>query len=109
MIPEGAWPSGDIIEWGDDETRTHHDFFNETTRPYAAEENAAADQRAEAVFEESNGTTLRNQAAAALATNRSFLALAAPTNAQTIAEVKALARQVNALIRLELDDLSGTD
>ena len=109
MMPDDAWPAGDLLEWGDDETRTHHDFFNETTRPYTDEENAAADDRAASATAEANGAALRTQAAAALATNRAFLALAAPTNAQTLAQVKHLTRVVTALGRLELGDLSGTD
>ena len=43
--------------------------------------------------------------------NATFLALAAPTNAQVLAQTKALTRQVNALIKLrvqDLADLSGT-
>lgn len=46
--------------------------------------------------------TLRERAEAALATNKAFIDLPSPTNAQAVAEVKALARQVNALIRLTL-------
>jgi hypothetical protein len=46
-----------------------------------------------------NADTLRTQAAAALVTNRDFVALASPTNAQTLAQVRRLTRQTNALIR----------
>lgn len=109
MIPAEAWPAGDLTEWFDDDTRTHHDFFNETTRPYTDEENAAADERAAAAVAASNEQTLRDRAAAALATNKAFLDLAAPTNAQTLAQVKALTRQNNGLIRLVIRDLGGTD
>lgn len=56
-----------------------------------------------------NEQTLRTQARAALDANRTYLALATPTVAQTTAQVKALTRQVQALIRFTLDDLSGTD
>jgi hypothetical protein len=56
-----------------------------------------------------NENTLREQAAQAIAVNKAFVALAAPTNAQTLAEVKALARQVNALIRLQLADFTSAD
>ena len=45
----------------------------------------------------------------ALATNRAYAALANPTAAQTTAEVKALARQMNGVIRLLLNALDGTD
>lgn len=56
-----------------------------------------------------NRQALTDQAAAALATNRTFLALASPTNAQIAAQVKALTRQNNALVRLALGLLDGTD
>ena len=56
-----------------------------------------------------NQRALRQAAQQALTTNRAFISNASPSNAQTVAEVKALARQVNALIRLELNQLDGTD
>lgn len=109
MIPAEAWPSGELLEWFDDETRTHHDFFNETTRTYTDEENVAADERDVVALATSNEQTLRQRAAAALTTNKAFLDLAAPTNAQSLTHIKTLTRQVNGLIRLEIRDLSGTD
>lgn len=44
-------------------------------------------------------------AATAIANNNDFLGLASPTNAQAVAEVQALARQMNAVIKfvLQLD------
>lgn len=69
-----------------------------------------------------NLQAIRTQAAAAMTVNNqvitaadTYLALSAPTNAQVVAQVKALttaakiaAQQRNALIRLALNDLSGT-
>jgi hypothetical protein len=52
-----------------------------------------------------NKAGLEDRAAQALAGNQTFLNLASPTNAQTLAQVKALTKQVNALIRLRRDDL----
>lgn len=55
--------------------------------------------------------TIRDRAQQALATNAAFLALASPTNAQTVTQVKALTRECNALIRMALnllDDTTGT-
>lgn len=60
---------------------------------------------------EENGTSLRDRARTALTSNATFLTLASPTNAQTLAQVRSLTRQVNALIRLEvgaLDNVTGT-
>lgn len=44
-------------------------------------------------------TGLRKAAAAAIAENDAYLALASPTNAQTLAQVRALTRQNNRIIR----------
>lgn len=56
-----------------------------------------------------NRATIQQQAATALDTNRTFLALASPTNAQTLAQVKALTRQNQGIIRLLLNQLDSTN
>ncbi len=109
MIPDDAWPVGTLLEWDDDETRTHHDLRDletDVTRPYTDDENAAADERAAVAQADKNETTLRTQAASGLADNATFLALTAPTNAQTLAQVKALTRQMDALITLTTRETS---
>jgi hypothetical protein len=58
---------------------------------------------------EVNDQTLRDRAQTALANNQAFLALATPTTAQAITQVKALTRQTNALIRLMLRALDNID
>jgi hypothetical protein len=58
-----------------------------------------------------NEEDLRSRAASALAANATFLALASPTNAQTVAQVQRLTRECSALIRLVLgrfEDTAGT-
>lgn len=56
-----------------------------------------------------NEAQLIQKAASALANNQTFLAIASPTTAQAVAQVKALTRQVNALIRLAVGQLDTTD
>jgi hypothetical protein len=58
-----------------------------------------------------NDRTLRDKAATGLTTNTTYLALGSPTNAQNLAQIRALTRQMNGVIRLTLgtlDDVSGT-
>lgn len=73
-----------------------------TARPKTAPELAADTQS-------TNRATIQQQATQALDTNRTFLALASPTNAQTLAQVKALTRQNQGLIRLLLNQLDATN
>jgi hypothetical protein len=58
-----------------------------------------------------NEAQIRTKAQQALTTNATYLAIASPTTAQNTAQVKALAREVNGLIRLllgALTDVSDT-
>lgn len=56
-----------------------------------------------------NVKTLADKAEQALTANATFLALASPTNAQTLAQVRSLTRQVNAIARLLVGKLDTTD
>jgi len=56
-----------------------------------------------------NERTIREQVAQALKANATYLAIPTPTNAQIAGQVKALTRQMNGLIRLEVGQLDGTD
>lgn len=63
------------------------------------------------VIAETNKRSLESKANTALTGNTTYLAIASPTNAQNTAQIKALTRQNNALIRLmlkKLDSVSGT-
>jgi hypothetical protein len=53
--------------------------------------------------------TLTEQALAAMVGNRSFVAIASPSNAQNAAQIKALSRQINGVMRLLLNQLEATD
>jgi len=59
--------------------------------------------------QELNEQQIRQAAANALATNRTYIARPTPTTAQTTAQVKDLSRQNNGIIRLLLAQLDGTD
>lgn len=56
-----------------------------------------------------NSEELRRRALAALQANRDYLAIGTPTQAQAVAQVAALTRQVNALIRFALQAFDGTE
>ena len=81
-----------------------------TAEPIVAAHSATAlAAEAESESAAANGATIRDRAAQALSTNADFLALSSPTNAQNAAQVKALTRQMNGLIRLALGRLDGTE
>lgn len=65
--------------------------------------------RDQAAARHANESTIRQQAGDAIAANKAFLAIASPTNAQTLAQVKALTRQQNGLIRLGIQSFDGID
>lgn len=59
--------------------------------------------------EVTNRQILEERAANALQANATFLALAAPTQAQTLAQVKTVTKECSALIRLALGLLDSTE
>jgi hypothetical protein len=85
--------------------------------PLTPEEIAEAEAlAAEAAVEEAAREVLRTNAATiedrmrqALDANATFLALASPTQAQTLAQVRRLTRECSALIRLALSELDTVD
>lgn len=56
-----------------------------------------------------NQQTLQQQAQAALANNRTYIALSAPSTAQNTAQIKALSQQMQALIRMALGQFDATN
>lgn len=58
---------------------------------------------------DANHRQIVQRAREALADNRAFLAKPSPSNAQVLAQVRSLTQQANALIRLAVGDLGGTD
>lgn len=105
---------GNVLrEKWDDTTRTYTAYdeggVQTSTRPYSPEENTVADDNAIIDTANKNKSTIENQAVSALSSNSDYIALANPTNAQVAAQVKALTRQNNKIIRLVLGRLDGTD
>lgn len=90
-------------------TVTERDFTPEEIAQRQADQQAHAAAKAITEALDGNRATLTEQAATALAGNRDYLALASPTSAQTLAQVKALTRQNTALARLVLGLLDETD
>jgi hypothetical protein len=80
-----------------------------STRPLTAEENARMDEAVADQTRDEAKRTVAERAAAALDINAAFLAIASPTNAQTLAQVKALTRQTSGLIRMALNQFDSTD
>lgn len=75
----------------------------------AAHPQAIRDRDAKLAADEANRLAIVVAARNALQANRDFLAIGSPTNAQVLAQVRALTRQCNGLIRLALGDLTGTN
>lgn len=85
----------------DDGSTLHYDVDNST----GVATLAAVDRSPTRV----NRDTIRAAAVTALTNNRDYLANATPTAGQVGAQVKALTRQVQALIRLTLNQLAAAD
>jgi len=114
-VTRETWQEGVLRERWDDAARLFTAFnasgVQSSQRAFTAAENAQADTDVAAAAQITNATDLRTKALAALTANDTFLAIASPTNAQVAAQVKALTRECNALIRLtigQLDTTTGT-
>lgn len=100
VIAEGA---GLVVYVADNGTLTAQQVTTAVAPIVAAQ--TAADTAA------ANQQTLLSRAQTALTNNEAFLAIASPTTAQTLTQVKALTRQIDALIRLGqglITDISDT-
>ena len=84
-------------------------FYFETNAPTQAQVDALVAAHVNQPLPPSNDETLRARAEQALTINADFLALANPSNAQTLAQVKALTRECSAVIRLLLGRTETTD
>lgn len=59
--------------------------------------------------EQANALAIRTQAQQAFLDNRAFLAIGSPTQAQTLAQVRAITRQMNGAMRWLFQQFDGTD
>lgn len=100
-IDIGALPFPASARWDDINLTVTADVPKATLE--AAVASAPLDTR------DTNEATIRQQAVAALAANKAFVAQATPTAPQLAAQVKALSRQQNQVIRLLLGRLDATD
>lgn len=87
--------------------------YEDTSQRIDKRDTGTTDADGNAVWEErvtyanGNEDAIRKAARQALGINRTFLDLAAPTNAQTLAQVKHLTRVANGLLRIELADFTS--
>jgi hypothetical protein len=102
-----------LRERWDDGTRTYTAYSATgsvtSTRPYTAAENVNADALVTAAAEQANHDTIVSQATTAISSNQTYLGIASPTNAQVVAQDRALTQQMNTVIRLVIAKLDGTD
>jgi hypothetical protein len=79
----------------------------------AARDNKPVPEWAAAAIPASSDTVraqqLRDRLAQAIASNSTYLAIASPSNAQNTAQLKALTRQVQAILRLQQGSLGAVD
>ena len=78
-----------------------------TIRWKSRSDSLAEEQRQQTIA--TNKLTIEERAVKALETNKTFLALSSPTNAQLAAQIKALTRQCSGLIRLSLKQLDEVE
>jgi hypothetical protein len=101
-IEEHNDASSTVTRWNDAGTLIE-------SRPYTAQEIAEAAASAVEVAKVSNRRTVEDRATQALAANATYLAIASPTNAQNLAQIRLLTRECSGIIRLLLNQLDTTD
>ncbi|QOT19748.1 hypothetical protein [Paenarthrobacter sp. YJN-5] len=108
-----TFTDGKLREQWDDTSRTYTAWGDDgeisEARPYTEAENTDADARlTDATAKATTQADLLSKMQTALAGNVEFLNLAAPTQAQSLAQIKALTRQVNAAMRYLTNNLDST-
>ena len=114
MNSEVVSPDGVVLEEWNDDTRTYTsrnpDGTVLLTRPYTAEENAAADERATQETQSENKSTIEQNLEADLAAMQAIKDQAnSALRTDPSQEIKDIAVAVRRLIRMALEDYSGTE
>lgn len=94
---------GNVVEHWIDDGILMFETVGGTSRPITDDDRAARESQDQKVQE------LRKKAIVAIQNNLAFLNDDSVTTAEAVAQVKALTRQVNALIRLEVEALDTTE
>lgn len=103
--------NGVVIRRYDDDNRLYYEWDGDGNviingEPYTPEQNADADSRSSTYIMTYNEAALHDRARTALTQNSAWLnRSAAPTNAQTLAHIDRLTRQMNSLLRMEIREL----
>lgn len=106
---EALLPTGASVSWtGPRLSETGEKVLTGIGVDDAALQTAVTAAAAAFVDRDSNRATIAAKAKQALDANDTFLAVATPTNAQILAQVRAVTRECSALIRLVLDEVETT-
>ena len=107
-----TWTDGVLRERWDDDARLYTAWDEAGVqieqRTYTDEESTSADVKDNLSLMSANKDSIVSKMQTAQTNNATYLAIASPTSAQNTAQVKALTRQVNALIKLAINDLGNT-
>ena len=100
-----VWTAGVLTQQWDDATSTYTQYDPATgaltlSRAYTAQETSAAQARTTDATARTNLDTIMSRMQTAISDNQAFLAIASPTNAQILARVTPLTRQIDGIMRV---------
>ena len=109
-----VWQNKILVQQWDDGTSTYTEYDPTTgvqtlSRAYTAAETAAAQARATETTTAANLATIMQRIQTAISNNQTYLGLTSPTNAQNVAQVQALTRQCDGIMRVLGNILDSTN